>query len=97
MVIMIAGDNEVTGEFTLVGGEHSGVPVDAIVKVKFQQVKSGQYASPLDPYELEITLTQKLDMGLAELAEAVNIGDELMKGNQLVCCCAICYCNILML
>lgn len=73
------GDNEVTGEFTLVGGEHSGVPVDAIVKVKFQQVKSGQYASPLDPYELEITLTQKLDMGLAELAEAVNIGDELMK------------------
>ena len=80
---MIAGDNQVTGEFTLVGGEHSGVPVDAIVKVKFQQVKSGQYASPLDPYELELSLNNKPDWSRGM---AIDIGDELIRGNQLVCC-----------
>lgn len=53
------GDNKLTGEFELVGGRHSGVPIDASVKVKFEQVKSGQYASPLDPYELELSFTNK--------------------------------------
>lgn len=55
----MSGASNPTGEIELVGGRHSGWPLDAIVKVRFEQMKSGQYASPLDPFELVISLTNK--------------------------------------
>ena len=84
---MIAGDNSMTAEFELVGGRYSGVPVDVSVKVKFQQLKSGQYASPLDPYELELSLTNKpngVGLGVGGPKRYVDIGDERIKGNQFM-------------
>ena len=80
---MIAGEKGMTGEFELVGGRHSGVPIDAIVKVKFEKIVTGGHASPLDPYELELSFTNK-PVGSRRVSEFWD--GERIKGNQLMCC-----------
>ena len=45
-------------EADLIGPE--GVPIDAKFKFKYARVKDGPYVSPLDPYDIEVSITNNL-------------------------------------
>jgi len=69
------------GELEVAGGRHTGVPIDASVKLKFKQIKVGQYKSPLDPYELELAFTNKPS---GDRIRTVYIGDERIKDMKVL-------------
>ena len=45
---------DLEGKLEFVGGMsgRSGLPIDAVIKLKYKRIQSGQYASPLDPYDI---------------------------------------------
>ena len=80
VICLILGENSLEGELELRGGIYSFIPLDATAKLKFNQKKTGQYRSPFDPYEIEITIS---NTAFGDRMPRVNIGNERIKGNWL--------------
>ena len=56
-VFLDSGD-DFEGEFQLQQlNAHPGCSFDATVKVRYKRVKTGRYGSPLDPIDIQFTLT----------------------------------------
>ena len=59
-------------------------PIDAKIKLKYKRVQSGQYASPFDPYDVEISFNNMfLDTGRFARMEELHIGGEWIKGIEI--------------
>lgn len=77
-------DPSLEGEIELVGGNRGPhTPIDATVKLKFKQIKAGQYRSPLDPYEMELSFTN-VRSGGRHRSRIVEIGDEHIKNMKVL-------------
>ena len=51
-------------------------PIETTIKLKYKRPKTGQWASPLDPYDIEITFINLMSSRFSE----IDIGGEWVKG-----------------
>ena len=54
-------------------------PIETTIKLKYKRPKTGQWASPLDPYDIEITFINLMN-SLRSVGSEVDIGGEWVKG-----------------
>ena len=78
---------DLEGKLEFVGGKsgrksyHIGLPIDAVIKLKYKRIQSGQYASPLDPYDIELSFDNTyLNSGRYGRSGEIHIGGEYIKG-----------------
>ena len=77
-------ESEFEGELEVVGGDNRRTfPVDANIKVTYKRPKDGQYASPMDPHDLELSFTNKIN---ARSGMEWGFADERMTGKELKYC-----------
>jgi len=73
---------DLEGKLEFVGGisGRSGLPIDAVIKLKYKRIQSGQYASPLDPYDVELSFDNTyLNSGRYGRSGEIHIGGEYIK------------------
>ena len=70
MFFLDSGD-DFEGEFQLQQlNAHPGCSFDATIKVRYKRVKTGRYRSPLDPIDIQISLTNN------QALEGPNINED---------------------
>ena len=77
-------EDEYEGVFEVVGGDNRRTfPVDATIKATYKKPKNGQYASPSDPLDVELSFTNKIN---ARGGNEWGFADERMTGKELKYC-----------
>jgi len=74
---------DLEGKLEFVGGhrlnDFGNLPIDAVIKLKYKRIQSGQYASPFDPYDIELSMDNSYLATRHGRGGAIHIGGENIK------------------